>query len=55
MSEKTILEEYRYVARKMQLRYPNPVMGYMLLLIYGTEYMFDARMLAMKQFEEACK
>jgi hypothetical protein len=46
-------EEYWYVARKRQLRYPSPVMGYMLLFMHGSTDMFDARMVALKRFDEA--
>ena len=46
-------EEYWYVARKRQLRYPSPVMGYMLLFMHGSADMFHARILAIKQFDKA--
>lgn len=48
-------EEYWYVARKRQLRYPSPVMGYMLLFRNGSADMFHARIEAMKQFDETNK
>ena len=48
-------EEYWYVARKRQLRYPSPVMGYMLLFMHGSADMFHARILAIKQFDKASR